>query len=527
MGLWIHNLDKGESARILCGQITFGSWAADQRKLVFRLGPPYFEIWSADLDPNVPTIEAFGPARTLDEHYQEMVALYTRRIETNPKDAYNYLHRSGQYQYLREKEKVLADMRRYHAILSQESSSAFRFGKPQNIRRIIKGPFGYQAVLTVESQKNGIQVPRIALGQKERCNMKSFQMPMLSMSLLGLCLLSGLDTSPVFADFTFGEPVNLGPAINSTGLDAAPSISADGLELYFHHLTDYVIKLWVSCRDTPDSEWGPAFKLDQTVNSSGAGTPCISADGLSLYLGSDRPGGYGSIDLWVTTRTTVDDNWGTPVNLGATVNSADEDWGASISRDGLELYFTSNRPGGHGTFDIWVSTRATTSDPWGTPVNLGPTLNTFDQEGWVGISPDGLLLFFQSDRPGGFGMTDLYVVRRITREDPWGPPMNLGPGINSTTWEAGATISSDGSMLYFQCSHPGGFGASDIWQVPIIPIVDFNGDGIVDAADVCIMIEHWLTDYPLCDIGPMPWGDGIVDVQDLIVLAEHLFEEKD
>jgi hypothetical protein len=61
--------------------------------------------------------------------------------------------------------------------------------------------------------------------------------------------------------------------------------------------------------------------------------------------------------------------------------------------------------------------------------------------------------------------------------------------------------------------------------VPIIPIVDFNSDGIVDAADVCIMVEHWLTDYPSCDIGPMPWGDGIVDVQDLIVLAEHLFEE--
>ncbi|MHC4538016.1 MAG: hypothetical protein ACYS6K_29155 [Planctomycetota bacterium] len=64
-----------------------------------------------------------------------------------------------------------------------------------------------------------------------------------------------------------------------------------------------------------------------------------------------------------------------------------------------------------------------------------------------------------------------------------------------------------------------------MWQAPIIPAVDFNGDGIVDAADMCIMIEHWLTDYPLCDIGPMPWGDGIVDVEDLKVFAEHLFKE--
>ena len=56
-------------------------------------------------------------------------------------------------------------------------------------------------------------------------------------------------------------------------------------------------------------------------------------------------------------------------------------------------------------------------------------------------------------------------------------------------------------------------------------IADLNRDAIVDSADVCIMVDYWGMDEPLCDIGPMPWGDGIVDVQDLIVLAEHLFEE--
>ncbi len=56
-------------------------------------------------------------------------------------------------------------------------------------------------------------------------------------------------------------------------------------------------------------------------------------------------------------------------------------------------------------------------------------------------------------------------------------------------------------------------------------IADLNRDGIVDSADMCIMVDHWGEYYPLCDIGPPPFGDGIVDVQDLIVLAEHLFEE--
>ncbi|MBL7189862.1 MAG: hypothetical protein ISS70_26330 [Phycisphaerae bacterium] len=69
-----------------------------------------------------------------------------------------------------------------------------------------------------------------------------------------------------------------------------------------------------------------------------------------------------------------------------------------------------------------------------------------------------------------------------------------------------------------------GASAYDLWQVSIEPVVDLNGDGIVDAADMCIIVDHWGENYSLCDIGPTPLGDGIVDVQDLIVLAEHLFE---
>jgi hypothetical protein len=86
-------------------------------------------------------------------------------------------------------------------------------------------------------------------------------------------------------------------------------------------------------------------------------------------------------------------------------------------------------------------------------------------------------------------------------------------------------VSPDGRQLYFiVVNHPDGFGGYDIWQTSIDPIVDLNSDGIVDALDICIIVDYWGTDEPLCDIGPMPWGDGIVDVQDLIVLAEHLFE---
>ncbi len=337
------------------------------------------------------------------------------------------------------------------------------------------------------------------------------------------------------ADFTFGTPTNLGPTVNSSTWDLSPSIPADGLTLYFTSRRPGGYgswDLWVATRATTDNVWSKPVNLGPTVNSSVRDiTSVISADGLSLFFGSNRPGGSGGRDIWVTTRATTEDDWGTPVNLGPTVNSSNWDNNPSISADGLSLFFDSKRPGGSGGTDLWVTTRPTTDDSWGTPVNLGPTVNGPYSDGLPGISADGLALFFSSYedepiRPGGLGGSDIWVTTRATVSDSWGPPVNLGPPVNTSADDISQSISADGLTLYFTSRRPGGYGNYDIWQAPIEPVVDFNGDGIVDAADMCIMVDYWGTDEPLCDIGPMPWGDGIVDVQDLLVLAEYLTEEK-
>jgi len=327
------------------------------------------------------------------------------------------------------------------------------------------------------------------------------------------------------ADFTFGTPTNLGPKVNSSAWDGGPSISADGLTLFFDSFRSGGTggqDVWVTTRATTDDPWGEPVNLGPTVNSSAhEWAPSISADGLSLYFGV----GW---HLWVTTRETRDDAWGTPVNLGSTVNSSAWDLAPSISADGLSLFFTSTRPGGSGGADIWLSTRVTINDLWEEPVNLGPSVNSSSDDAAPSISADGRLLFFidyPNTRPGGCGAPDLWVTIRAGKNDPWGTPMNLGLTVNSPYRDDAPEISLDGRTLYFPSNRPGGSGDMDLWQVSIEPVVDFNGDGIVDAADMCIMVDYWGTDEPLCDIGPMPWGDGIVDFQDLIVLAEHLFEE--
>jgi Tol biopolymer transport system component len=215
------------------------------------------------------------------------------------------------------------------------------------------------------------------------------------------------------------------------------------------------------------------------------------------------------------------------VNLGSPVNTSFRDSIPNISADGLSLFFASNRPGGFGDqYDLWITTRETINDPWSEPVNLGSTVNSSYYEEEPCISADGLALFFSSERPPGEYLSgDIWVATRPTTNDEWGEPVNLGQNVNTSYVDTAPDISADGSILYFHSDRAGGSGGRDLWQVSIEPVVDLNGDGIVDSADMCIMVDHWGTDDSLCDIGPMPWGDGIVDVQDLIVLAEHLFEE--
>ena len=360
--------------------------------------------------------------------------------------------------------------------------------------------------------------------------------------LVALVLASAMSSTVAKADFTFGEPTNLGPTVNSSANEFDPCISSDGLELYFHSARPggySSLDIWVTRRSTTNDEWGESVNLGPTVNSSAWDIcPSISPDGLALYFSSYRSGGSGNYDLWVTKRSTKEDPWGPPENLESSINTSGGEAHPYISADGLSLYFAgaagpddTPRNGGYGGGDIWltelipVSGRQGTNLVWSTPINLGATINSSVYDAAPCLSADGLMLFFHSDRTGGYGNHDIWVARRKTHDDPWEEPLNLGSPVNTSEADAGPALSGDGKTLYFFSGRNGGTGVWDLWQAPIEPIVDLNGDGIVDGADLTIIVDHWGTDEPLCDIGPMPWGNGIVDVEDLIVLAEHLFEE--
>ena len=343
------------------------------------------------------------------------------------------------------------------------------------------------------------------------------------------------DEDTQLTNFTFGEPINLGPAINSEAHECFSTISSDGLDLYFFDL-DFLrpggfggMDMWVIRRSSISEAWGEPVNLGPTINSEyDDAKPSISADGLILYFSSNRPGGYGEFDLWMSTRTTIAANWGAPVNLGEPVNSSADEIFPCVSPDGLELYFNEwgvFRPEGYGEGDIWVARRTTTDEPWGEPVNPGEAINSPYYDSCPYLSPDGLLLFFHGWQPGGPGPEDMWVSTRSSTSVAWGPAVPLPVPVNGRQIDGCPGVSADGSTFYFASLRGGGSGFGDTWQAPIMPIVDFNGDGRVDDGDMDILNTYMGTDEPLCDIGPMPWGDGIVDEADLEVLKTYMGQE--
>jgi Tol biopolymer transport system component len=351
--------------------------------------------------------------------------------------------------------------------------------------------------------------------------------------IVAAVVLCGIELAK--ADFTFGTPI-LVPNVNSSSGEGFPNMSSDSLSLYFGSTRPGGYgggDLWVATRKTTDDNWNTPVNLGPTVNSSSNDTsPSISTDGLTIYFsdyglsgfeygGSGfRPGGFGQCDIWMATRATTNDDWGEPVNLGPTINSSSHDVTTCISIDGLSLYFASFRLGSLGMGDLYVATRATTEDDWGTPVWLGPTLNTSSVEGQPDISADGRTLFFYRGPP-----YHIWMSIRATTDDDWGVPVRLEPPINNSYNSSGPQISADGHTFFFSSNRPGGVGDYDLWQAPIIPIVDFNGDEILDIDDLLILIDFWGTSERLCDIGPTPLGDGIVDLKDLEVFMSYWEQE--
>lgn len=216
-------------------------------------------------------------------------------------------------------------------------------------------------------------------------------------------------------DFETGSPLP-SPFNRGNDNEGGPAITIDNKHLYFSIgkiLDDGTQSCQIYYCDYDNGQWGDIKNAGDQVNdpSSWTSQPTISSDGQTLYFASNRPGGHGKCDIWESTKD-ADGNWGQAVNLGDTINSAGNELSPFIHTDSHTLYFSSDRPGGVGGFDVYYS-RMDSTGKWSTPKNLGYPINSTGDEIGFFVSTDGKTGYFGSDDPShtngeSMGGKDIY-----------------------------------------------------------------------------------------------------------------------
>ena len=271
---------------------------------------------------------------------------------------------------------------------------------------------------------------------------------------------------------------NMGRPVNSPEGEFNPEMTRGGLEMFFSSEREgsQDRDLYRARRETPDGEWTTVENMGPKINSPHLDSgPSITADGKTLVFHSERlfngekDGIQTHRDLFYTQRAALDAPFGKVALVpGKEVITGYADTAALITDEGKTMYFSSNRPGGIGSKDIYIATREDPTGPFMKVVNIGPNVNSPFVDSNPAITEDGLTLFFHSKR-AGFGRSDLYVTNRESKDAPWGPARNLGVTANTDYAEANPSVSADGKILLFRSDREGTVGKQDLWQMPIQP----------------------------------------------------------
>lgn len=256
------------------------------------------------------------------------------------------------------------------------------------------------------------------------------------------------------------EPKNLGAGVNTINQEYLPTVTADDSTIIFTRRSNQE-DFYVSTKGY-ENLWTKSLPLSNVINTTGnEGAQCISPDGQYLYFaGCGREDGLGKCDIYFSKL--VGNTWSKPQNIGAPINSPYWESQPSLSADGMRLYFVSDRKGGYGSYDIYVS-RNLGNGKWSNPVNLGPNINSAGSELSPFIHPDNQTLYYSSDGWPGFGQNDIFYAKK-SGKFAWEKPVNIGFPINTSQEESSLFISNDGKKAYFASSSLQGFGGLDLYS---------------------------------------------------------------
>lgn len=263
---------------------------------------------------------------------------------------------------------------------------------------------------------------------------------------------------------------NLGPGINSVYPDYSPVVSLDEQTLIFTTRREggnstlkelngqYFEDIFVS--DYSNEKWNQSRQLGNNINTAGhEATVNLSADGLKLLIYKDN-NGNGNLFL----SQYKEKEWTTPEYIGAPINTSSWESHACFSADNRILYFVSDRSGGFGGRDIYKCLKLPNGD-WGPAENLGSTINTKYDEDGVFIHPDGKQIFFSSKGHNSMGGFDIFSSLINNENGFWSNPINIGYPINTPDDDVFYITAADGRRAYFSSDKEGGYGEKDIYMI--------------------------------------------------------------
>ena len=237
----------------------------------------------------------------------------------------------------------------------------------------------------------------------------------------------------------------MGDTINFLNAQFFPVLTADEETLIFSGMTaEREENIYTTHRIK--GGWDVPEQISKSINTpDNEGTCAISADGRTLVLTAcNRPDSFGGCDLYISHKEGKD--WSTPQNLGDAINTRERETQPSLSADGHTLYFSSDRRGGVGKDDIWVTT-LNAQNKWTEPKNLGNVINTPDEEIAPFIHDNGHTLFYSSNGLPGMGGYDIFITKRL--DTTWSEPQNIGYPINTVAEQVGLFISANGKNAYY------------------------------------------------------------------------------
>ncbi len=268
------------------------------------------------------------------------------------------------------------------------------------------------------------------------------------------------------------SPVKLSSIVNSSYDDYMPTLDATGTKLYFTSQRLGGIKDEASSEKEGDEDiyyieksgttWSKPKLLPEPINTSGNdGASCFSADGqIMVYAACGREEGIGSCDIY--TATLEGNEWTKPINIGNVVNSDNWDSQPTISSDGNRIIFASERQGGYGREDLYMIERNIFGE-WGPAMNLGGVVNTPFTDFSPFLSQDGKTLYFASSGHPGYGGTDIF--KTTFENGKWTTPVNLGRPLNTTGDDRYFTIGGSGEIGFFSSDVDG--GQLDLYEIEI------------------------------------------------------------